>query len=398
MCKLKFLDKIKNIIVELWQKANIWQKVGIGIVVLILLFIKIIKWVFLLSLLSSPFVWFCGWFCKGFSGLAFKEQLTAVGAFITAVIAVWRLIIADANKKIADKTLRTEQKKELHERYARAVELLSNPDEAVRMGGLYSLKQIAEENDGEFFDQCKDIIAGYVRNTLSSEKWKESKAKWEEEYKVDAIVRRFLSEDVRIGINILSALAKSIHFQDKYINLQDVDFAGINFDKYFVVFYKINFKGANFNNTILPHGADLSSCYFEFTEFQGAILHRISFEDTYLSCTDFRGALLDGCNFKNAVLDTVLFKNASLSNTNLDFKDFFDTYLDMSNNLYYCYCNKRFLTDYIINISEGNSIDVDSAIDRNEKFKKLFQIWYKNIASEIKDNYCVIQRKNQQVQ
>lgn len=356
---MNFFEKAKKKIVELWQGANLWQKVGIGVVVLILLFIKIIKWVFLFSLLSAPFVWFCSWLCKGFSGLVFKEQLTAVGAFITAVIAVWRLCIADANKKIADKTLRTEQKKELHERYARAVELLSNDDDAVRMGALYSLKQISEENDGEFFEQCKEIIAGYVRNRLASDEWKESKAAWEEEYKQDINKRRYLPEDVKTGVNLLSALAKP---KEKEINLQEIDLSGVDFSISDIVFNRINFSYSKFYACRFKHFTDFSTCRFIRCDFRYSYLKMSRFEGTYLGGSNFSNAVLFYTNFTDVNLGGSIFKDVIIP-------EYTKIKLDKAI-LYDVICDKEFFNKFINKVEYKFQLLIE-LIEHNPKYSTL---------------------------
>ena len=242
-----------------------------------------------------------------------KNLAWMIGGILGLGIAVWRGVIADKNQK-------SEQRKELHERYARAVELLSDEkSEAVRMGALYSLKQIAEENDGEFFEQCKEIIAGYVRNQLQ-ERVKNPDRTHE------------LAEDIKTGINILSFLADSEYFNDRFINLQGVDIEGVDVSKSDIKFKKLNFSYAVLRKIKFKLETDLSTCRFINTDFQEANLPEINFQGTSLAFSKFQGARMSGVQFQGANIDRANFEGAKLVdiklNQTLISKESFDKYID----------------------------------------------------------------------
>lgn len=221
-----------------------------------------------------------------------KDFIYIFGGFTAAIIAIWRLSIADKNRKI-------EQKKELHSRYGNAIELLSNQKESIRIGALYTLKQLAIENK-ETFNPCLEILTNYIRNELSKRNTN----------------NETLNEDIRICINLVSELARLLP-EWKLIDLQSVNLSKLDLSHTNINFNKIDFSFANFERTKFRKKINLATCKFKKANLSFTRLSRAVLKGAYLVSADLSEAYLRNAFLQNTNLAGAIFSKACLQSTRL---------------------------------------------------------------------------------
>ena len=175
------------------------------------------------------------------------KLFTISGAAIGIGLATWRSTIANDNNKL-------QQKQEINERYAKAVELLGHDSEAVRIGALYTLEHISKEQNTDYFKTCMDVIAGYVRNQ-SIKFNKEEPAKENAETK--EIIYRYLPEDIKTAVNVLSRRSDT-----EKINLKELNWKNVDLNNTDIEFENLNFSYSNFENVKFKYGQNLSLVYY----------------------------------------------------------------------------------------------------------------------------------------
>ncbi len=275
--------------------------------------------------------------------------LTGIITIFVFGATVWRLKIADDNKKIADENHKLAKKQEINERYAKAIELLGDKSEAVRIGALYTLEQLSKEN-GEYFDICLEAIAGYVRHESNYgekmitfrdkfDKWLkeknsyyEAKMYYEDTNQLDIngepmglykprMPKNYLPEDIITAVNILSrSKAGTKH------NLKNIDWSNIDLSTTSIEFKNIDFSDSIFVSTKFSPDINLSTCCFRRSNLKKASLIRAKLEGVNLRWArlkeaDLRGANLESTIFRHANLIEANLSKAKLKHTKFRFAD-----------------------------------------------------------------------------
>ena len=86
----------------------------------------------------------------------FRNVGLLVGAAIAILLAVWR-------SKIAERQADTAQQELLNGRYQKGAEMLGTSSPAVRLGGIYALQRLAEENPAQYHVQIMRLFCAFVR-------------------------------------------------------------------------------------------------------------------------------------------------------------------------------------------------------------------------------------------
>ena len=126
---------------------------------------------------------------SGESGSTILRNLGLVyGGFIAIWIAYWRGVVADRQAeashlqaqssleqaKAAQDQAETSQRGITNERYQRSAEMLGSSVLAVRLGGMYALRRVAEEEPGPFHLQIMRVLCAFVRNPTPAKNEKET--------------------------------------------------------------------------------------------------------------------------------------------------------------------------------------------------------------------------------
>ena len=258
--------------------------------------------------------------------------VAGAGAIIGYIFATGRNIMLDSQNKINDRTRITES-------IGQAIAQIgavngSEPNIEVRLGGLYSLQSIMQDNEERELSIVK-ILYAYVRENLKRDKTKQPKQvnNGFETYK--------LPEDIQAALNIISQFSKEQKAQgkkrprDNELNFSHTDFSDYSLkrmDFRDAIFENANLSGtdlyqANLSGAFL-HGAnlsgvcavmvDLSNARFLATNFSGASLHCI-FEsqmgEKTIAHVNFANAHLSALPLSNKKFINVSFSNTDLENT-----------------------------------------------------------------------------------
>jgi hypothetical protein len=183
------------------------------------------------------------------------------------------------------------------EHFTKAIEQLGeNEKRDVRLGGIYALKQIAEQANARARRlEILEILASYVREhaTYSRER-KPPRA----DYDIEAV------------LNVIKDLRERYKpWEDGHrVRLGYADLLGVDISD-------MHLEGASLENTYLT-GAVLQRAYLGSAYLQGAHLENADLSGAHLELADLRGAHLEGADFSNAKLMGARFEGADLQATN----------------------------------------------------------------------------------
>ena len=85
-----------------------------------------------------------------------------VAAIIGVVIAIWRSSVAERQAETAQQSL-------LNERYQRASEMLGSDILTVRLGAIYALQSLAEDNSRQYHVQVMKLLSTFVKTSARQE-------------------------------------------------------------------------------------------------------------------------------------------------------------------------------------------------------------------------------------
>jgi hypothetical protein len=190
------------------------------------------------------------------------------------------------------------------EHFTKAIEQLGeNEKRDVRLGGIYALKQIAEQQT-QIAEQANaharrleilDILASYVREhaTYSHER-RPPRA----DYDIEAVLK------------VIKDLRKRYKpWEDGHlVRLGYADLLGVDISD-------MHLEGASLENTYLT-GAVLRRTYLGGAYMQGAHLENADLSGAHLELADLRGAHLQGANLSNAKLMGARLEGADIQATN----------------------------------------------------------------------------------
>ncbi len=292
-----------------------WLRVGLGIVASILVLV-VLSWAGWLSWDWVQDFW-C-WLKGSESGSATIRNvvLTIGGPF--ALWLAWRRSV------VAQRGL-------MNERYQKGAEMLGDNLLAVRLGGIYALQRLAEEDPGQYHVQIMRLFCAFVRHPTKDER-------------VDEKQKKTLLGDIQAIVEMIRtrseaniALEKEAEKEEglSCLDLSDADLPHSVFNKADLSkasLMKTDLSEANLANTNL-FGADLSGADLSSANLANTNLVRADLSGAVLSCarltsTNLSGAKLNGTDLNGAVLS-----HANLSHANLSHADLSGATLDSTEGL-----------------------------------------------------------------
>lgn len=220
----------------------------------------------------------------GESGSAVIRNLGIVyGGLIAIWVAIWRGFVADrhaeASKlqaqasldqaKAAQDQAETSQRGLLNERYQRGAEMLGSPVLSVRLGGIYALQHLAEDEPTQYHVQTMRLLCAFVLNPRKDEDL--------ELRPVRQPLTPWIRDDVQAAMRAISnrsdgdiELEKKESFRLDLINVQldDADLSKANLTDANLA--AANLKGANLRNAILAN-ANLAFANLTGTDLSEAV-------------------------------------------------------------------------------------------------------------------------------
>ena len=105
-----------------------------------------------------------GWIVTESGSTIIRNLGLVVGGLIAIGFGVWRGVVADRQAKASQDQAKTSQRSLLNERYQRGAEMLGRPVLAVRLGGIYALRHLAEDAPKLYHVQIMRLLCAFVRN------------------------------------------------------------------------------------------------------------------------------------------------------------------------------------------------------------------------------------------
>ena len=243
-----------------------------------------------------------------------------IAGVLAFVFAVWRGWVAErqanAAQLQAETALRqaeTAQQSLLNERYQRGAEMLGSAVPSVRLGGIYSLRRLAEGHPEQYHIQTMELFCAFVRNPTVSES---------DPPKLEMIdeprSRPILREDLQVILTALGSRREASIDLEKAtkefrLELHHADLGGAQLPS--ANFASANLGGANMRGVYLCD-ADLSVAYL-----QGADLRRVNLIHANLSgarlSANLAGAIAQGADFSRADLGGANLSHADLRWANM---------------------------------------------------------------------------------
>jgi hypothetical protein len=214
---------------------------------------------------------------------------------------------------LSAQTLWTTQEGQITDRFTKAIgQLGEDHNLAIRMGGIYGLKRIANDSGKDYWP-IMEIFAAYVREHA---RWK---SQMNRDWKVDSLpidiitVRSIISDrrparwrpdlrgiDLRGeklgGIHLEGAILSDAHLEEAYLAQAHLESASLN-EAYLerAVLWGAHLEGAGLWGAHLE-GAALSTAHFNEAKLLGAYLNKAIFNDV----TTLQGADISFADFREA--------------------------------------------------------------------------------------------------
>ncbi len=87
-----------------------------------------------------------------------------VGGLVAVGFGIWRGLVANRQSRASQDQAETARRGLLNERYQRGAEMLGSPVLAVRLGGIYALEGLAEDEPDQYHVQVMRLFSAFARN------------------------------------------------------------------------------------------------------------------------------------------------------------------------------------------------------------------------------------------
>ncbi len=208
--------------------------------------------------------------------------------FIALPLAIWRSIVAQHQTKIAEAGLR-------NERYQKDAEMLGSKVLSVRLGGIYALQQLAEEDPEQHHVQVIRLLCAFVRNPVK--------------YKIEE-GHDLLREDIQIAMEAIGARSDA----DIKLETLELEKKG-QFPPYAGSAY-VYLNSASLNYGNFSRG-NLSNANLNFADLSPAVLVKTSLSGTWLLQANLEEVILEEADLSNAILSAANLYGANLKGANI---------------------------------------------------------------------------------
>lgn len=221
------------------------------------------------------------WFIENekFLGIVAPLATPIVGAVGIAFL-LWRTVLTDRQVRVASEQTSLIRQNSAFDQYQRALEMLSDENMSVRLGGIYSLKRLASENPRQWHVQSAELLCTFIRHPVDAPK-SEHRMREDVQAALDAVVYRSdaqiaVERDVGFAINLFRADLRHAKLSEADLRYADLSGADMR-----------NVEGSlgDFSNTKM--GGDL----------RGSQFHHANFSKAQMNGVDMRGVLCGGAHF-----------------------------------------------------------------------------------------------------
>ncbi len=247
-----------------------------------------------------------------------------LGGVVALVFGVWRALVAERQVESAQKQVEvvqrqaeTAQKGLLNDRYQRAAEMLGQGVLAVRLGGIYALRRLAEEHPEEYYNQCMELLCAFARNPTKDE---EIRVSVYEEWGIQASLVR---EDVQAAVSAIGLrdpdLIERVPSEGFKIDLRGVNLVGSDLRAHNLDgadLTNANLTGANLEDALIRNAklvnAELTSAELNRATLSGSKCTWANFSGAKAQVARFGGACLEGAVWTGGHLEDALLHDAKL--------------------------------------------------------------------------------------
>ncbi len=275
--------------------------------------------------LASIVVVYWEWLSCGESG---STTLRNLGLMVAGVIALW---FAYRRSRVADRQAETSHRGLLNERYQKGAEMLGSKVLSVRLGGIYALQRLSEDEPEQYHLQITHLFCAFASHPTEDRDYMAA-------LRVTEQKPHRLREDVQVAVTAIGTRSEQDIELEKKGNfslildcaylvgayLSGADLTGVSLSKanladaYLV---KVNLTDSHLNSTDLTgaylSGAELNGAYLLKANLTKAELTDATLTSVKLSDADLTGADLTGSDLTGAVLTNAILTNATLRNTTL---------------------------------------------------------------------------------
>ena len=274
----------------------------------------------------SGIVWFSHWLASyfptpvsetgpelPFSAFGFHGHVLLAIAAIGLPIALWRGYATHKQSEAALEQSGTAQSDLLNERYQKGVDMLGSEDSSVRLGGIYALERLAENEPDTYYIQIMSVFSAFVRN------WLAESGLGSEQNNGASDTKREPPEDVCAILEVIgrrNSKQHKIEAKRKYVvDLSGAHLCGWSHDRHGRI------TPRNFSHVYFFE-ADLSEAFLPLAGFAHANFMYADLSNTWLmladlSNADFIGADLSDAGLGRTDLSSASFEGAKLFGTDL---------------------------------------------------------------------------------
>ncbi|MEM8962027.1 MAG: pentapeptide repeat-containing protein [Acidobacteriota bacterium] len=255
-----------------------------------------------------------------------RDALAVVGgvAVLVGLFVVWR------RSEAALRSAKAAEAGQITGRYTEAIKQLGDDHPAVRLGGVYALEKISQDDPERYDATVMDVLCAYLRDHRRGES-DGFQTPTEVQAVLDVLRRRDRGSgpagvhiDLR-GADLSGADLANVELPGA--NLSNVDLSGANLsdaDFSHVDLSDADLSDANLSDANLVHanlsGADFTNANLSSADLSGSYLSDANLRGADLSDADLSNVECSGTNFSGANLS-----NADLSGAYLDHADLTDT-------------------------------------------------------------------------
>ena len=226
-----------------------------------------------------------------------------IGGVVAILLTVWRSIVAARQADTAQQGL-------LNERYQKGAEMLGSDILSVRLGGIYALQRLAEDDPEQYHIQIMQLFCAFVRNPPEIKEGQDKRDAEDEPFHRPLLLR----EDVQDVMTAIGGRSKEgLDCEEETNNfwlalydadlggvtLVDANLSGVNLSAAFLIhanLFKVDLSGAHLV------GANLSRMNAEQADFSSTKLAHANLSHAYLSRTDLSDAHIDNADLTDAAL------------------------------------------------------------------------------------------------
>ena len=251
--------------------------------------------------------------------------------FVTIIgvpLAIWRSVVAKQQADASDRQAETAERRLKHELYEKGAQMLGNTVPSVRLGGIYSLKGLANENPEDYRVQVIELLCAFVRDP-PDEKAKTPSSGAEDWPNPGASTERgTLRDDVQTAMNIIARRRDEPEAADQWGEHQPLDLRGSNLEWLDAVARDLTgaiLHGANLNRARLANaslqGATMATggmrgAAIDQADLSGAALSSLDMRNISASSADFSRCRMNGVEVERAHAREAKFSNSQISGSN----------------------------------------------------------------------------------